>query len=218
MTYRVMAIRHLALLSGILTGAKQNIPYGSGPPKDLGGSGQTLFSARYPVDLKEVTRAVALTWPESVDASEDPDPSLDCLTASPPDPVTDSDLAKFCQERYIPVLSLPFTDGSSNVVAADSVLTGTEITPNPTALQAAVFPNPVGQTLWITVPEELYEHNLTFELNDLTGHSLSLTNRTFGAPGRQAVPIDWGSYPAGMYFLTVSSKEGYRHTFRISNQ
>lgn len=85
-----------------------------------------------------------------------------------------------------------------------------------TTAPATVFPNPVRHTLWLDVPAVLAEQNLVFNLIDLTGTSLLRTNRTFTAQGRQAVPVDWDHYPAGMYLLTVSAEDGYRHTFRIT--
>ncbi|MEL7376721.1 MAG: T9SS type A sorting domain-containing protein, partial [Bacteroidota bacterium] len=184
--------------------------------EEEGGDAEILFSARYPVSLEKVEPTNA--WGLGEIAEPDPEPLSSCSGFAFPPPVSDIELFMFCRDRYDPVLTLvegPDAETKDDVKNLTSLEINAEID---TEFEQDVFPNPVIGRLWLEIPENLVDQNLTFLLSDITGKTLMRFNRTYTSPGRNVLPIDWSTHNVGMYVLTITDENMYRRTIQITKQ
>ncbi|MEO0789188.1 MAG: T9SS type A sorting domain-containing protein [Bacteroidota bacterium] len=178
---------------------------------------QTLFAARYPVELEEI-KAEDVDWTLGVAAQLDPNPASYCISDAPPLPVNDQELFQFCRSRYDPILTLVVGPEDEEDSSLETGLTGNVVGEIQSSIASDVFPNPVRDRLWLGIPDELVNQNVLFTLTDMSGRILIQTNRTFTVPGKNMLPIEWNEYTPGLYLITISDGENYLQTFRVTKQ
>jgi len=67
-------------------------------------------------------------------------------------------------------------------------------------LSVGVYPNPVSDHLWISIPEEITIQNISVEVFNTAGRSIVITR-----PNSHTFSIETGHLPAGLYIAVVKS-------------
>jgi hypothetical protein len=68
-------------------------------------------------------------------------------------------------------------------------------------LSVGVYPNPVSDHLWISIPEEMPIQNISVEVFNTAGRSIVITR-----PNSHTFSIETGHLPAGLYIAVVKSE------------
>jgi hypothetical protein len=158
-------------------------------------SGQEiLFSARYRTTTREVATGTIGENPfENMTLEE----INNTCSNEFPRPVADLSLSQFCERRYNPVLSKSQFESSNNQTeyASDN---------DQVVKDLAVFPNPFGKELNISLGKHQIGQSIQFDLYDILGELVWTRQDDISTAGQYSISNSFGSLAPGTYLLMIS--------------